>query len=127
MRRGRRLTSSASSSGSRAATIAGQRTVVIFHGIEQGGVEVVSLFLFLRGKKRGSSGRHAVQDQSEQQLRVQPRQDRVVAVVGQAVKAADGFPPLERQLDLPSEAIQRQTHCGGHAGSWHCRKYDDVL
>ena len=45
-------------------------------------------FELYRGGKLGLVGAHSIEQDPEQQLRVQPREDGVTAVVGQPVKAA---------------------------------------
>jgi hypothetical protein len=47
-------------------------------------------------------GGHPVEHESEQYLRVEPGDDRVIAVVRQAIEATEGLPSLEMELDLPA-------------------------
>ena len=64
-------------------------------------------------------GGHPVEHESEQHLRVEPGDDGVVAVVRQAVEAAERLPPLELQLDLPAQTVGLQAHRGAHALARH--------
>src|SRR4030042_2475827 len=91
---GRREMTSGSSSGSSAAIIESQTMLTTFHGIECQGLG----FLRLRGEKRRSSRRHAMHEQRNQELGVQPSQDRVVAVVRESVEVTERLPSLEGQL-----------------------------
>src|SRR6266536_1270402 len=106
---GRRAMMSVSSSGSTAAMIAGQTMLTTFQAME---CHIVVSFL-LRAEKRRSAGRHPMHEQREQELCVEPRQDRVVAVVGEPIEVAERLPSLEGQFRLPPQAIQGEAHLGG--------------
>ena len=58
-----------------------------------------------RGGKLVSDGTHPIEQDPEQHLRVEPSDDRVVAVVRESVEAAERLPSLELQLDLFSGAV----------------------
>ena len=58
-----------------------------------------------QGLGRGGPARrsHAFQQQAEQDLRGEPGANRVVAVVGKLIEAAERLPPFELQLYLPPQ------------------------
>src|SRR5690242_5665134 len=93
--------------GRSAETMIGQRIETSFQGCSShrsGGSFAARRWRRLRGGKRGSA--HALHQQREEHLRVEPGRDRIVEVVRQAVEAAERLPAFEEQLDLPAEPVE---------------------
>lgn len=76
------------------------------------------------GGKRG--GAHALHEQREQHLRVEPRGGGFVQVVGQPIESAERLPSLEEQLDLAAQLVERETSIGVQPGLGHRREEHDV-
>src|ERR1019366_5700961 len=79
-----------------------------------------------RGGKLASDGAHPIEQDAEQDLRVEPRDDGVVTVVGQTVAAAERLPALELQLDLPAQSVGVETLASAHALAGHRGEEHDV-
>ena len=87
--------------------MAGQRMEVIFHGCRASGRDrrgragaaaPVASGEVLWGENLLCGGGHAIHQEPEQDLRVEPREDRVVSVVRKTIEITQGLPSLELQL-----------------------------
>lgn len=67
----------------------------------------------LRGGNRGSA--HALHEQREEHLRVEPGRDGFIEEVRQPIKATKRLPSFEEQFDLPAESIELEAELGGEA------------
>jgi hypothetical protein len=68
-----------------------------------------------------------LEQQTEQNLRGEPGEDRVVAVVGQPVEVAERLPSLPLELDLPAKAVRLRATTCGQARRWRGREEHHVL
>ena len=63
----------------------------------------------------------------EQQLDIEPSDERIATLVGHAVQAAQTFPALVKQFHLPPQTIGPQAALGRHAPRVGRRQQHDVV